>query len=135
MDLRELIQFLPALESPDFKAGEMAGMDQVEPGVWSMPYANYGAVATAFADAAYKHDWVIIGFEWSEWMRTEEAIGLRDDGDKLAAASAEQLARLLTVVIRQDRFVEGALLEAFESGLLLRVARRAAALLEAMEGQ
>ena len=34
--------------------------------------------------------------------------------------------RLLTVCIRQDRFVDGALLDAFESGLIRRVVQRAA---------
>lgn len=42
----------------------------------------------------------------------------------------EQLAKLLTVVIRQDRFVKGALNGAFESGLLTAIAGRAAELVE-----
>ena len=40
---------------------------------------------------------------------SKEAMRLRDDPQALAAASAEQLAKLLTVLIRQDRFVEGRL--------------------------
>ena len=36
----------------------------------------------------------------------------------------EQLQKLLTTVIRQDRFVTGALAGAFESGLLTAVVRR-----------
>ena len=130
--LRALAKFLPTLENPDFKAGEMAGLgEQVAPGVWSMPYADYGAVASKFMDAAYKHGWVMMEFDWPEWSQTEEARALRDDDTELAAATSEQLWRLLTVVIRQERFVEGAVLSAFESGLILGIVRRAAALLEA----
>lgn len=132
--LRALADFLPALENPDFKGGEMAAVDQPEPGVWSMPYASYGATASAFVKAAYEHGWVKMDFGWSEWMQSAEARALRDDEARLAAATPEQLARLLTVVIRQDRFAEGALLEAFDSGLILRVVRRAAALLEQEKG-
>lgn len=35
----------------------------------------------------------------------------------------------LTAIVRGDRFNEGLLLDAFQSGLLARIARRAAALL------
>jgi uncharacterized protein DUF6508 len=41
----------------------------------------------------------------------------------------DQLAWLLTAIIRSDRFVEGSIAGAFESGLLARIARRAAVLL------
>ena len=37
---------------------------------------------------------------------------------------------LLTAIIRSDRFTEGSIAGAFESGLLARIARRAASLLE-----
>ena len=37
----------------------------------------------------------------------------------------------LTVLIRQDRFVEGALASAFKSGLLTGIVRRAAAMVRA----
>jgi hypothetical protein len=60
---------------------------------------------------------------------SKDAMRLRDDPKALAAASAEQLAKLLTVLIRQDRFVEGALNGAFEAGLLTGIVRRAAGLM------
>ena len=41
----------------------------------------------------------------------------------------EQLGWLLTAIVRSDRFVEGSIEGAFASGLLARIARRAAALL------
>jgi hypothetical protein len=67
-------------------------------------------------------------FDWPTWMQTDEAIHLRDDLDSLAQATPEQLAHLLTVMIRQDRFVEGSLGAHAESGLLVSVLRRAAVL-------
>jgi hypothetical protein len=48
-------------------------------------------------------------------------------------ASPDDLARLLTAIVRSDRFVEGSLVGAFESGLLTRIAQRAAALLAEMQ--
>lgn len=54
-----------------------------------------------------------------------EAKRLRDDA-VLANATPEQLARLITVCMRQDRFVKGALESAFTSGLLTRIRERVA---------
>jgi hypothetical protein len=46
----------------------------------------------------------------------------------LAKATPDQLAHLLTTIIRQDRFCEGELDVAFKSRLLTRIVRRAAEL-------
>ncbi len=43
------------------------------------------------------------------------------------------MERLLTALLRQDRFVEGLLGEAFESGLLTRIVRRASVLSEMLD--
>lgn len=128
--IRELVRFLPSLEDPDFKAGEFHGAEETGEGVFNMPYVAYSKLADEFVQAAYDHGWVLRGFDWPKWAQSREAETLRDDEATLASATSEQLARLLTVVIRQDRFVEGALLDAFESGLILRIVRRAAAILD-----
>jgi hypothetical protein len=66
-------------------------------------------------------------------METREAKRLRDEPAALAAATADQLASLLTVLIRHDRFVEGELAGAYRSGLLTGILRRAAALWEELD--
>jgi hypothetical protein len=54
---------------------------------------------------------------------------LRDDPAVLASATEHELAQLLTVVIRQDRFCEGSLASALENGLILGILQRADQLL------
>ncbi len=103
-------------------------------GGFTFPYVNYSELADEFIKSTYDHGWVLRDFDWGEWMHTNEAKSLRDDEAALARATPEQLARLLTVVIRQGRFVEGARLSAFESGLILRIVRRAAAILQTDDG-
>lgn len=126
--LKHLAAFLPDLEQPEFSAGEMRGGNEMEPGILRMPYASYSEVVDRFIDYAYKYGWVIQDFDWPAWAQSAEAIRLRDEESALECATAEQLIRLLTVLIRQERFSEGSLLTAFESGLMLRIVRRAAAL-------
>lgn len=125
-----LVRFLPDLEKPGFLAGSWVKPEPGSDGVLVFPYAQYSDVVTAFVEAAYENGWVQAGFDWSEWAGTEEARQLRDEESALASATADQLGRLMTVCIRQDRFVEGALLEAFDSGLMLRIVRRAEVLLK-----
>jgi hypothetical protein len=126
--LQALGDFAPVFRTPGFKGGAVQGGDESEPGVISMPFVAYDSTVEAFVNVAYAHEWVLKGFDWSTWAGSSEALSLRDDEGAIENATAEQLARLLTVCIRQDRFVEGALLEAFESGLILRIVNRALAL-------
>ena len=65
---------------------------------------------------------------WGTWLQTPEGKALSDGQAALADASPDQQAWLLTAIVRSDRFVEGSLAGAFESGLLSRIARRAAVL-------
>ena len=52
-------------------------------------------------------------FDWSDWMETPEARELIDNPQRVAAATPAQLAKLLTVYIRGDRFNEGLLNSAY----------------------
>ena len=126
--LDSLASFLPAFEAPDFKFAHWAEPEEAEPGVVALPESVLSMAAMEFIDAAYAMDWVLRNFDWSEWMQTPEAIALRDDPGALKRATPDQLAKLLTVLIRQDRFVEGALAGAYDSGLVTAILRRAASL-------
>lgn len=128
-DLQALADFVPKFSKPDFHAGQWAGGEETEPRVFQMPYVVYGPEANAFIEAAHRHSWVRGNFDWPAWIRSPEAIALLE-GPALASATADELAYLITACIRQDRFVEGALLEHFASGLILRICERAAALVD-----
>lgn len=125
--LDALTAFLPQFESPEFKFGQM----EMSPG--EMSRYTLSPTASEFVEVCEDTHWVRWFFEWADWKESPEAIQLRDDPDALEEATPEQLEQLLTTVIRQDRFVEGALGSAFDSGLLVRILRRAAALAEKPE--
>ncbi len=126
--LRILGDLEPILAAPDTDFGHW----EVTPpthGVQQLPWFEFGPAADAFRAAVGSGGWMMMGFDWGTWLQTPEGQALRDDPDALAAATPDQLAMLLTAVIRSDRFVEGSIEGAYESGLLLRIARRAGALL------
>ena len=128
--LAELARFLPEFERPDFRAGEWRGGELLSDHTYSARYVAYGDIVQSFIETAYRHGWVSADFDWPAWAQSPAAARLRDDQRALDNATARDLGRLLTVGIRQDRFVEGALLDAFESGLIVRIARRARILAE-----
>jgi hypothetical protein len=80
-----------------------------------------------FVTMCYDFGWVE-PFDWVAWKETQEAVQLGDDPEVLAKATSEQLQKLLTVMIRQDRFVEGSLASHFNSGFIDRIIDRAAVL-------
>ncbi|SRR6266487_4344217 len=128
--LRGIARFLEPFQAPGFEFGRLIEGSSTEPGFLIWPHVSFSAEACAFEQAAYHFGWVQWEtFNWPEWKGTREAIQLRDDPDALAKATPGQLAKLLTVCIRQDRFSEGTLLAAFESGLLTRILERAAGIL------
>jgi hypothetical protein len=122
--LRAISRYRPAFEDPAAPVGK-----------WFQPEALAGCISPAwfalnetaeqFVAECYAHGWVLAGFDWASWAQTQRAQALRDEPAALASATEHELAQLLTVVIRQSRFVEGALATAFASGLILHVLNRA----------
>jgi len=122
--LERLAGFVAVLEAPGFVAAEY-GTTELEAGVWVIPYPHYHPEVNRFVSLAYEDGWVRTDFDWGVWSTTQEAHTLRDDPEALAAATPDQLAKLITVLVRQERFSEGSLMWAFEDGLVLAIVRRA----------
>lgn len=126
--LDALAAVLPALEAPDADFGRWEPMARGPDGTYHLPYFVRGPLCDAFTGAVVGGGWLMVGFDWSTWARTDEAQALWKDPDAMARATPVQLARFLTALLRSERFSEGTLEENYQSGLLARIARRAAAL-------
>jgi len=124
--LRAFAPFDAAIRDPSFQFGIWHYADTNPDGTTSLPWFEYSDEATAFLSAT--SGWMIDGFDWRTWSQTDEARRLLDDPAALDHATPQQIARLLTALTRQDRFVEGELAGAFESGLFGRILRRVAGL-------
>jgi hypothetical protein len=98
-------------------------------GVHSLGWFEFGPTAEAWRAAVAGGDWITTGFDWRSWLQTDRGRALRDDPDAIASATPDELGWLLTAIVRSDRFVEGSIAGAFESGLLARISGRAKALL------
>jgi hypothetical protein len=126
--LRIIADTLPMLESRDFTPGVWHDSWQRPDGVIVMPWFESSPQADEFRAAVGRSGLLQMAFAWPDWTSTPEAIALRTDREALARATPDQLGKLLTMLIREDRFNEGALAESFESGLIAAVARRSGSL-------
>jgi hypothetical protein len=127
--LRHLAELLPAFEAPGF-----------EPCVWhraegQMPYPVYAPVVDRLVGLFYEDGWLASDFDWMAWTTTSEARRLASEPEAMERATVERLGRVLTVLVRQERFGDGALAGALSSGLVVRLLRRAAQLADACDAR
>jgi len=126
--LNALARYAPIFAAPDFEFASWHEHPPDEHGNLVLPECVMGPEAMAFVAMAHEFRWVVQSFDWPKWRQTAEAQGLLAGPEAIAAASADQLAKLLICFIRNERFCEGALLGAFKAGFLAAIVERARAL-------
>jgi hypothetical protein len=126
--LRVLADWEDTLAIPGLDFGQWAESTTDASGVIHMPWYQYSSVADAFIRSVNGAGWVQV-FDWMAWAATPAGKELLQDPSRIGAANEDDLSRLLTTIIRSDRFNEGAIASAFDRGLLLAIARRAKSLL------
>ena len=123
-EFAELATWLPRLTKPDFDFGHWVPAERPAPAVVSMPYFAFSPEGLALLAAIP----VQMGFDWARWMDSDEGQALLNDQSRIAEATPDQLLRLTSTLMRADRFNDGELANAYASGQLTAIVRRAAAL-------
>jgi len=116
-DWQPLLALIPEIENRS-KFGEWRGGDKNDEGVITFPYVVPAPIVFQFSEIIYAIP-IIIGFDWGAW----------DDGRKIASdenfdfdtTDPVTKCKLITAIVRNDRFCEGALVSAFETGLILKI--------------
>jgi hypothetical protein len=111
------------LRQPGFSAGRWHEPRHLEDGSMTMPWFELSPEAADLVRAASTLGFVR-PFDWMTWIATPEAAALMT-AEGTRGATAEDISKLMTTLVRRDRFVEGTLDAAFESGLLLAILERA----------
>jgi len=122
--LHALARHLAVFEAPGFSFGEWVPARPLADGTIALGWFELSSEAATFVRDASEAG-CIVPFDWPSWLGTTNGRALAADPAAVAEASAGDLVRLLTAVVRSDRFSEGSLADAYESGLLTAIARRA----------
>ena len=95
-----------------------------------MPWFEYDVQVLGWPGGCEGESLIVMGFDWMTWLQTSHGVALSSAPAAIAGASSTDLARLVTAIVRGDRFVEGNLAGAIESGVVTAICRRAVALLD-----
>jgi hypothetical protein len=110
-----------------FTFGQWVPSTTRDDGVIELGWFEMSDEAQAFVAEMYDLGWVY-EFDWGRWLGSEAGRRLSSGPEAVTSATAADLAKLLTAIIRSERFSDGSIAGAFESGLLLAICRRAQAL-------
>ena len=127
-NLKALADFWPVFANPKFVWEIEKGIEPKVKGEFIMPQRIWDKEATAFHNMVYKEEWVV-DYDWTEWVNTEEFKKMMESPNGIETATSVQLAKLITALVRKERFCEGTLSEASSTGLLERITRRASQLI------
>lgn len=114
-----LLDLIPIIEKTrDF--GEMRVLKNMEENTFSLPFIKESELLSQFRKVLVSLN-ILIAFNWKEW---ETGKLILQDKRGVDGLDLIELCKLLTTIIRSDRFVEGNLVRCFESGLILKLLSR-----------
>jgi len=116
-DWKPLLDLIPKIENTE-KFGEMKGGEKDKDGFISMPYYETAPVVSKFLEVVNNMP-LIIDFNWTSWEEGKKM--LRDENFDFDSIDIPTKCKLITAIVRNDRFHEGALVSAFESGVILKI--------------
>jgi hypothetical protein len=104
--------------------GESRGGDTDENGVMQMPWWEQNPLIGEFVKFMYDNN-LIVNFDWGSWDKGREWYKSTDE-TKYDRLDVETALKLITAVVRNDRFHDGTLVNAFESGAFPKIINRLA---------
>ncbi|HNQ68528.1 MAG TPA: DUF6508 domain-containing protein [Bacteroidales bacterium] len=117
-DWRPLLDLIPKIEKVGKFGDNTKAMKLLEQGILVMdPYVEH-PIVQQFRDLVYSIP-VIIDFNWGKWDEGRRIVSDEDfDYDSINILTK---CKIITAIVRNDRFCSGRLVEAFESGMILKI--------------
>ena len=112
---KKLFNFIPLIQSSEY-FGEWKGLEKDPRGNIQLPYMVRSRVVQDFCNLIYELD-LLVGFDWPNWTAGRNIV---KEGN-FKNLDTITLIKILTAIIRNDRFCEGALVEAFENGTIEKI--------------
>jgi len=123
-DLAAVAAFSELFDAPGFSPGEWVPSEKQKNGSYTFPWWNGSQVVNEWLQALYDHNIIDPDSGYMEESHAEFMLRLKEDSSPIADSDLATVRRVLTYVVRADRFVEGTLAEAFHSGVAQTATRR-----------
>lgn len=116
-DWNKLFMLIPKIEITN-KFGEVKGGEQLPDGSMTMLYWSSNEIVDQFYNAVHEIN-IIPVFNWADWKEGDKY--LNDAQLDYGSLDIVTLCKLLTAIIRADRFSDGYLIGMFKNGVILKV--------------
>jgi hypothetical protein len=116
-DWRPLLDLIPEIERTTC-FGKTSGGQEDTDGYIQMPYWIPSQVVERFHDVVYDIP-VVFSFDWMKWDEGRKL--LSDENTEFDSLDLLTKCKLITAIVRNNRFCDGYLVSAFESGLILKI--------------
>ena len=117
--IEAIVPFREVFDAEGFEAGCVEG-GVVVGGVLSVPYWVWHPEVHRFVQCLQDYGW-IVPFAWPSWS---EGSRYFESPQLIEETDTETCRKLLTVIVRQDRFVEGNVCSCIKSGLVSKILGR-----------
>ncbi len=117
-DWQPLLDLIPEIEKVDQFGDDSEAMKLLEQGIIDMnPYEEH-PIVQQFRDVVYSIP-IMIDFNWGTWDEGRAIVS--DDNFDYDTIDIPTKCKIITAIVRNDRFCSGRLIEAFESGMMMKV--------------
>ena len=115
---KPLLDLIPEIEIIEKFGDDSEARLLLEKGIFSMfPYEEH-EIVERFRQVCI-HIQIMIDFRWWEWDDGKQMVS--DDGFDYDRIDIPTKCKIISAIVRNDHFSSGRLIEAFESGLMLKV--------------
>ena len=116
-DWNKLFILIPEIETTK-KFGQIEGGDEIIEGVIQLPYWDWEKITQKFVETMYDLN-LVINFDWMDWNDGRGM--LQNNSHDYNSLDTLTLFKLLTTIIRADRFNDGYLIINFKNGNIIKI--------------
>ena len=115
---KPLIDLIPKIENLEKFGDNSKAMKLLEEDISLSPQYIEHRVVEEFREIVYSMP-IMIDFNWASWDDGRKIVG--DENFDYCSIDIPTKCKIISAIIRNDRFCDGALVSAFESGLILKI--------------
>ena len=117
-DWKPLIDLIPEIEKVDKFGDDSEAMKLLEKGIFDMnPYVEH-EIVEKFRQVCIDIP-IMIDFNWSAWDEGREMVS--DENFDYDSIDIPTKCKVISAIVRNDHFRSGRLIEAFKTGMMLKV--------------
>lgn len=117
-DWKPLLDLIPKIDKVEKFGDDSEAMKLLEKGIIDMnPYVEH-EIIEEFRQICYAIP-IIIDFDWGSWDEGRKIVS--DENFEYDTINIATKCKIITTLVRNDRFCSGRLVDAFETGIMQRV--------------